>query len=100
MRKILLLSFILFSFLQSTIAQRLDYDHTSKWFLGLNAGATWSSTDVKNQTNAGWGLTLGKSYNWNYGNRISFDIRGRFLHEIGTVKILTPRICPLIKEMF
>ncbi|NBV90701.1 MAG: hypothetical protein EBR91_00840 [Flavobacteriia bacterium] len=80
MRKILLLSLVLFSFLQSAKAQRLDYDHTSKWFLGLNAGATWSCTDVKNQTNAGWGLTLGKSYNWNYGNRISFDIRGRFLH--------------------
>ncbi len=64
----------------SSLAQRLDYDHSSKWFFGLNAGGTWSCTDVKNETNGGWGFTLGKSYNWNTGRRMSFDLRGRYLH--------------------
>jgi hypothetical protein len=60
--------------------QRLDYDHSSKWFFGINAGATWSCTDVENETNGGWGFTLGKSYNWKTGRRVSFDLRGRYLH--------------------
>ncbi|MFN4950481.1 MAG: hypothetical protein ACK5F0_02575, partial [Flavobacteriales bacterium] len=60
--------------------QRLDYDHSSRWFFGINAGAAWSCTDVENETNGGWGLTLGKSYNWKTGRRISFDLRGRYLH--------------------
>jgi len=75
------LTFLTVVFLSLTsLSQRLDYDHTSKWFFGFNAGATWSSTDVKNQTNGGWGLTLGKSYNWKTGRIISFDLRGRYLH--------------------
>ena len=60
--------------------QRLDYDHSSKWFFGINAGATWSCTDVENETNGGWGLTLGKSFNYKTGRRVSFDLRGRYLH--------------------
>jgi hypothetical protein len=74
---LLTLTWLLFS---TAFGQKLNYDRTSKWFLGLNAGATWSSTDVKNETNGGWGITLGKSYNWNYGRRISFDIRARYLN--------------------
>ena len=76
-------SFTLFTVVFLSLAsfsQRLDYDHSSKWFLGFNAGATWSSTDVKNLTNGGWGLTLGKSYNWTTGRIISFDLRARYLH--------------------
>lgn len=79
MQKILLLFLGIFSIINIAIGQHLDYDHSSKWFLGINTGATWSCTDVKNETNAGWGLTLGRSYNWNYGNRVSFDIRARYL---------------------
>ena len=60
--------------------QRLDYDHSSNWFFGINAGATWSCTDVENETNGGWGLTLGKSFNFKTGRRVSFDLRGRYLH--------------------
>jgi hypothetical protein len=60
--------------------QRLDYDHSSNWFFGINAGATWSCTDVENETNGGWGLTLGKSFNFKTGRRVSFDFRGRYLH--------------------
>jgi hypothetical protein len=60
-------------------SQRVDYDHTSKWFLGFNIGGTWNSTDVKNKTATGWGFTLGKSYNYNYGKALSFDLRARYL---------------------
>jgi len=60
-------------------AQKVDYDNTSKWFLGFNIGGTWNTTDVKNQTSTGWGLVLGKSFNYNYGSIISFDLRGRYL---------------------
>ena len=60
-------------------AQKVDYDNTSKWFLGFNIGGTWNTTDVKNQTSTGWGLVLGKSFNYNYGSVISFDLRARYL---------------------
>lgn len=60
-------------------SQKVDYDHSSKWFLGVNVGGTWQSTDVKNQTSAGWGLILGKSFNYDYGKILSFDLRGRYL---------------------
>ena len=63
----------------SSYAQRMDYDHSSKWFFGLNTGATWQTTDVTNQTNAGYGFTLGRSFNYTYGKLLSADIRGRFL---------------------
>ena len=58
---------------------KLDYDNDSKWFWGLNIGGTWSSADVKYKTDLGWGLVLGKSFNYGIGKPISFDIRGRFL---------------------
>jgi len=61
-------------------AQKVDYDNASKWFWGLNLGGTWQSTDVSNQTGVGWGITIGKSYNYNYGKPLSFDIRGRYLN--------------------
>ncbi|MDD2983969.1 MAG: hypothetical protein PHQ74_11350 [Crocinitomicaceae bacterium] len=61
-------------------SQILDYDNNSKWFWGLNAGGTWHTTDVQSKTGFGLGLTLGRSFNYNYGKKLSFDIRGRFLH--------------------
>jgi large repetitive protein len=60
-------------------AQRVDYDNSSRWFLGLNLGGTWNSTDVKNKTATGFGFTLGKSYNYGYGKALSFDLRARYL---------------------
>jgi len=77
MNKLLLFFSIVFSF--SVFAQKVDYDHTSKWFLGFNIGGAWQTTDVTNKTNLGYGLTLGKSYNYDYGRILSFDIRARYL---------------------
>ena len=61
-------------------AQKVDYDNASKWYWGLNLGGTWQTTDVASKTGTGWGITLGKSYNYNYGKPISFDIQGRYLN--------------------
>jgi len=68
-----------------------NYD--SKWFIGFNYGATWSSSDIDNSwdvresqseslrsTNpTGWSLFIGKSFNYEYGKMLSFDLRGRYL---------------------
>jgi len=74
-----LLTLFTFSFCIIISAQKIDYDNTSKLFMGVNLGGTWNTTDVKYKLGAGWGLTLGKSYNYNYGKIVSFDIRARYL---------------------
>jgi hypothetical protein len=78
MKKLYILSILLIcsSFVN---AQRINYDISSKWFFGLNAGVTWNSNDVKNVNSSGYGLVLGRSYNYDYGKKISFDLRGRYL---------------------
>ena len=63
----------------TAFGQNLEYDRTSKWFFGLNAGATWNTTDVQNKTYAGWGFLLGRSYNYDYGRKFSYDLRLRYL---------------------
>jgi hypothetical protein len=78
--KILLTFTFLLSFL-TLFSQggKLDYDNDSRWFWTINAGSTWQTADVKSKNDFGWGLTIGKSFNYNYGKLISFDIRGRIL---------------------
>ena len=78
MKKIITLG-IFVSFTLITFSQRLDYDNDSKWFFGLNVGAAWNTADVKNQTNTGWGAIFGRSFNYNYGRKVSFDLRVRYL---------------------
>lgn len=63
----------------TAFGQRLEYERSSNWFFGLNAGAAWNTTDVKNKTYAGWGFLLGRSFNYDYGRRISYDLRLRYL---------------------
>jgi len=77
--KEILLTLFTFSFCIIISAQKIDYDNSSKLFMGVNLGGTWNTTDVKYKLGAGWGLTLGKSYNYNYGKIVSFDIRARYL---------------------
>jgi len=78
MNKIIILGTFL-SFALTSFSQKLDYDNDSKWFFGLNVGAAWNTTDVKNQTDTGWGVIFGRSFNYNYGKKISFDLRLRYL---------------------
>lgn len=54
-------------------------NYNAKWFFGVNTGLTWQTTDVSNKYKTGWGLTLGKSFNYNTASFVSFDLRGRFL---------------------
>jgi len=80
MKKSYLVLFVLafvFSYHSQTV--RVDYDNSSKWFLGFNVGGTWNSTDVKNRTDAGWGILLGKSYGFKSYSPFTFDIRARYL---------------------
>ncbi len=77
--KEILLTLFTFSFCIIISAQKVDYDNSSKLFMGVNLGGTWNTTDVKYKLGSGWGLTLGKSYNYNYGKIVSFDIRARYL---------------------
>ncbi|MNK05458.1 hypothetical protein D3C87_233410 [compost metagenome] len=68
----LLLSTTLFS-------QKVNYDNDSRWFWGLNVGATWTKTDVPYKPDLGYGLMLGRQFNYNYGKPVSFDLRLRYL---------------------
>ena len=54
-------------------------NYNAKWFFGVNTGLTWQTTDVSNKFKTGWGLTIGKSFNYNTASFVSFDVRGRFL---------------------
>jgi hypothetical protein len=75
----LFLFFILLNFALKSQTVRVDYENSSKWFFGLNMGGTWNTTDVKNKTNVGWGMILGKSYGFNAYSPITIDLRARYL---------------------
>ncbi len=59
--------------------EKVNYDNDSRWFWGLNMGATWTKTDVPYTMDLGYGLILGHQFNYNYGRPISFDLRLRYL---------------------
>ncbi len=81
MKRIITLAFSLLFVCTQLLGQgKLVYEQDSKWFWGLNIGTTWQTTDVKNKNNWGAGLMIGKSFNYNYGKKISFDLRGRYLY--------------------
>lgn len=80
-RFLLFIAFVFGIFFQNH-AQRLDYDNTSKTFLGFNIGHTWHTSDVDNikgRFPIGAGVIVGRSFNYDYGKVISFDLRGRYL---------------------
>ncbi len=66
-------------FVLTAFGQRLEYDKSSKWFFGIDAGAAWNTTDVQNKTYAGWGFMFGRSFNYDYGRALSYDLRFRYL---------------------
>ncbi|HZH86130.1 MAG TPA: hypothetical protein VFD77_02355 [Brumimicrobium sp.] len=82
MKRILLTTVLLLSFLFQGNAQRFDYENTAKLFFGVNIGRTWHTSDVENVTKRfplGAGFIFGGSINQDYGNAVSFDIRFRYL---------------------
>ena len=80
MNRIVTLSILFFFTIMGATAQKIDYENSGKWYLGLNVGGTWQTSDIKNQTYVGYGVVLGKSFNYNYGKRLVFDLRARYLH--------------------
>jgi hypothetical protein len=79
MKKIFTLAFFL-HLVPLLHAQYVDYENDSKWFWDLNLGGTWSTTDVNDQVDVGYGLLIGRSFNSNYGRQLRFDLRMRYLH--------------------
>ena len=99
MKNLYLLAFTFIVF-GSLLGQKDRNNYDSKWFIGFNTGVTWSSSDIDNSWKwrassldvaqedddfrftrpSGWGIVLGKSFNYDYGKFLSFDIRGRYLH--------------------
>ncbi|MDX1444615.1 hypothetical protein [Lishizhenia sp.] len=61
-------------------AQKVDYDYNSRWYFGLNAGATWQTTDVNTKLRLGSGFVFGKSFNMDRGRLLSFDLGVRYLY--------------------
>jgi large repetitive protein len=79
MKRIFTILVALLLVFQANAQRKVDYNH-SKWFFGLNLGKTWHTTDVRNKLDNGFGFTLGKSYNYDYGRAISFDLRFRYFY--------------------
>lgn len=79
MKRIITLSIVFLLISSKLFSQKLQYENDSKWFWGLNAGVAWQTTDVTNRNNYGYGFILGRSFNYDYGKGLSFDIRARYL---------------------
>lgn len=76
-RHYLLLFFVALTTL--SFGQKRDLSLHTPWFISLNAGGTWHSTDVKTRVNGGGGLTLGYSLLKTNNSPVWLDIYGRFL---------------------
>lgn len=61
-------------------AQKINYDQNSRWYFGLNAGATWHTSDVNTKLRLGSGFVFGKSLNMDRGRLLSFDLGVRYLY--------------------
>ena len=84
MKKFLLLSFSLFIFLlfiSSNGAAQVKKRYNRPFF-GLNMGATYQQSDVRDMAHLGWGLTFGKYYMQNETNLFDFGWRLRYLHGV------------------
>ena len=80
-RIITLLAFSILTIGQGFAQNYVNYNRDSRWFIGLNAGATWSTqVEVPYRFRGGYGLTFGKSFGMEQDKIFSWDLRARFLH--------------------
>lgn len=80
MKQRILLGILTLLFLTTDgFSQHIRYEDNSDWFFGLNAGATWHTSDVETEYRGGLGFTFGKSFNNDYGKVFTYDLRLRFL---------------------
>lgn len=66
---------------QGFAQNHVNYNRDSRWFIGLNAGGTWTTqTEVPYRIRGGYGLTFGKSFGMEPDKIFAWDLRARFLH--------------------
>ncbi|UKN00165.1 hypothetical protein K6119_10510 [Paracrocinitomix mangrovi] len=83
MKRIFTLLFLSLFLATGSFAQKsyVNYSRDSKWFIGINAGATWHSrTEVDNLIKGGYGFTFGRSFGMRPEKLFSWDLRFRYLH--------------------
>ena len=81
MKRVLLL-LVLLSILFQGQAQKFNYEDNSKFFIGLNIGRVWHTSDVqrvKDQFPLGGGFLIGRTFNSDYGRLFTYDLRLRYL---------------------
>lgn len=83
MKRIFTLLVLTIFFGLSSFSQRsyVNYDKDSRWFFGINGGATWHTrTEVDNILKGGYGFTFGRSFGMRPEKLFSWDLRLRYLH--------------------
>lgn len=83
MKRIFTLIVLMITFGMSVNAQKsyINYSKDSRWFFGLNGGATWhTKTEVDNVIRGGYGFTFGRSFGMKPEKLFSWDLRLRYLH--------------------
>ncbi len=76
-----LLAFTILTIGQGFGQHHVNYERDSRWFIGLNAGGTWTTqTEVPYRVRGGYGFTFGKSFGMEEDKIFSWDVRARFLH--------------------
>ncbi|MCB9223882.1 MAG: hypothetical protein H6582_06860 [Crocinitomicaceae bacterium] len=83
MRRLFTLLVLTFAFTFGAFSQKsyVNYDKDSRWFFGINGGATWhTKTEVDNLIHGGYGFTFGRSFGMRSQKLFSWDLRLRYLH--------------------
>ncbi|MEO9533809.1 MAG: hypothetical protein ABJG68_02340 [Crocinitomicaceae bacterium] len=83
MKRIFTLLVLTLTFAMTSFSQKsyVNYDKDSRWFFGLNGGATWHSrTETNNIVKGGYGFTFGHSFGMRPEKLFSWDLRFRYLH--------------------
>ena len=76
-----LLAIFIATLSQSFAQSYVNYNRDTRWFIGLNAGGTWTTdTEVDFRLRGGYGFTFGKSFGMEQDKLFSWDFRARFLH--------------------
>ncbi|MGV6862679.1 MAG: hypothetical protein ACWA41_12985, partial [Putridiphycobacter sp.] len=82
MKKIFTLVFLSLICLSSNLNAQGYVNYNRNWFFGLNFGGTYHSNtevEVNGLYRAGVGFTFGRSFNYDKGNLLSWDLRVRYL---------------------
>ena len=83
MKRIITLLVLTLTFAISGFSQKsyVNYDRDSKWFIGLNGGATWHSrTETDNIVKGAYGFTFGRAFGMKPEKLLSWELRARYLH--------------------